>query len=186
MNECQTRHKLCSLSFFNSGPRAELPTRLIDISSKSQDKKPIIRLITTRTLEIRAPYVALSYCWGKSMQSSSCLRESNLQDLHSCIDEKELPKTHRDTFQLARDLGFRYVWIDALCIVQGNSEDWEGVRVSPRRIRSYKIEGNLLPRILIKMGQRPQLEYLIRSKGFEDKNNEWTSSTHSASNVSYC
>ncbi|KAI0859771.1 heterokaryon incompatibility protein-domain-containing protein [Xylaria cubensis] len=126
MSLCRTQHKLCTSSFFHNMTKLEMPTRLIDIGDPSQDKKkPIIRLVTTRTLGIQAqPYIALSYCWGKSMQYFTCLRTNNLEALHSCIEEKKLPKSHRDTLQLARDLGFRYVWIDALCIIQGDGEDW--------------------------------------------------------------
>ncbi|KAI0469429.1 heterokaryon incompatibility protein-domain-containing protein [Xylaria cf. heliscus] len=148
MNECRTRHKLCSSSssFFGNGPNAEMPTRLIDIGSPSQTQdqdgdngKPVVRLVITRTPEtqIQAPYVALSYCWGKSTtQSPTCLRPSNYQALLDAgIAEPSLPKTHRDTFALARDLGFRYVWIDALCIVQGDADDW--ARESGRMAQVY-------------------------------------------------
>ncbi|TGJ87428.1 hypothetical protein E0Z10_g1394 [Xylaria hypoxylon] len=99
-----------------------MPTRLIDIG-ESQDRKHA-RLVITRTSEIQAPYLALSYCWGAGVKLTTALRDDNLQELQSYIIEEELPKTHRDMFQLARDLGFRYIWIDALCIVQGNEEDW--------------------------------------------------------------
>ncbi|KAJ2981689.1 hypothetical protein NUW58_g6627 [Xylaria curta] len=99
-----------------------MPTRLIDVGEPEGEK--YARLVITRTSEIQAPYLALSYCWGKSMQSNICLRDENLAELQSYINEEQLARTHRDVFQLARDLGFRYVWIDALCIVQGNSEDW--------------------------------------------------------------
>ncbi|KAI1740913.1 heterokaryon incompatibility protein-domain-containing protein [Xylaria scruposa] len=125
MNLCRMRHKLCNSSFFHSMTKLEMPTRLLDIGDLSQDKERRIRLVTTRKLGIQAqPYVALSYCWGKSMQSFTCLRTDNLEALHLGIDEEELPKTHSDTLRLARDLGFRYVWIDALCIIQGDGEDW--------------------------------------------------------------
>ncbi|KAJ9621601.1 hypothetical protein H2203_007088 [Taxawa tesnikishii (nom. ined.)] len=36
----------------------------------------------------------------------------------------ELPETFRDAIQITRALGIRYLWIDALCIVQGDKEDW--------------------------------------------------------------
>ncbi|KAI0441779.1 heterokaryon incompatibility protein-domain-containing protein [Xylaria telfairii] len=115
MDECHTHHKLCSSPFFDSGPGTEMPTRLIDVSGDT------VRLVTAPA---QAPYVALSYCWGKSMQATTSLRPSNLQALHIQISEAELPKTHTDAFAFARVLGFRYVWIDALCIVQGDAQDW--------------------------------------------------------------
>ena len=35
-----------------------------------------------------------------------------------------LPKTFRDAVQIARHLGFNYLWIDSLCIMQDSAEDW--------------------------------------------------------------
>ena len=35
-----------------------------------------------------------------------------------------LPRTIQDAVRITRRLGFEYIWIDALCIIQGESEDW--------------------------------------------------------------
>ncbi|KAI0415448.1 heterokaryon incompatibility protein-domain-containing protein [Xylaria grammica] len=122
MDHCRTQHKLCSSPFFSSASTSEMPTRVIDVG-KSSDKHA--RLVTTRTAEIQAPYLALSYCWGAGVELATALHDGNLRDFQSCIVEERLPRTHRDMFRLARDLGFRYVWIDALCIIQDNNADWE-------------------------------------------------------------
>ncbi|KAI0431664.1 heterokaryon incompatibility protein-domain-containing protein [Xylaria sp. FL1042] len=124
MDECRTKHKLCTSNFLCS-ERSEMPTRLIDIGEPGDRGRRSVRLVITRKSDVQAPYVALSYCWGTSTSSTLMLREQNLSELQWHIDEEQLPKTHRDAFQLARDLGFRYVWIDALCIVQGSRDDWE-------------------------------------------------------------
>ncbi|KAI1734934.1 heterokaryon incompatibility protein-domain-containing protein [Xylaria scruposa] len=34
-------------------------------------------------------------------------------------------QTYRDAIEATRALGIRYIWIDALCIIQGDREDWE-------------------------------------------------------------
>ncbi|KAI1272566.1 heterokaryon incompatibility protein-domain-containing protein [Xylaria sp. FL0933] len=122
IGECQTKHKLCTSNFLCS-ERSEMPTRLVDLG-EPQDRRPI-RLVITGESHVHAPYVALSYCWGASESVPLMLVDENLSELQSRIDEEQLPKTHRDVFQIARDLGFRYVWIDALCIVQYNREEWE-------------------------------------------------------------
>jgi hypothetical protein len=38
-----------------------------------------------------------------------------------------LPETYRDAIDVTRSLGVRYIWIDALCIIQSTTDqsDWE-------------------------------------------------------------
>lgn len=42
------------------------------------------------------------------------------------IDEEALPKTFRDAVVLTRSLDVRYLWIDSLCIIQNDDQDWHG------------------------------------------------------------
>ncbi|KAH8661839.1 heterokaryon incompatibility protein-domain-containing protein, partial [Ilyonectria robusta] len=35
-----------------------------------------------------------------------------------------LPKTLREAVELSREVGFEYLWIDSLCIIQDSEEDW--------------------------------------------------------------
>lgn len=35
------------------------------------------------------------------------------------------PQTLRDAITITKSLGFRYLWIDALCILQDSKGDWE-------------------------------------------------------------
>ncbi|KAI1338506.1 heterokaryon incompatibility protein-domain-containing protein [Xylariaceae sp. FL0016] len=41
------------------------------------------------------------------------------------LTDSRLPKTFRDAIAIVRFLGFRYIWIDSLCILQDRKEDWE-------------------------------------------------------------
>ncbi|KAF7552054.1 hypothetical protein G7Z17_g4570 [Cylindrodendrum hubeiense] len=36
-----------------------------------------------------------------------------------------LPLTVRQTFEIVKALGFRYIWVDALCIIQDDEIDWQ-------------------------------------------------------------
>jgi hypothetical protein len=36
----------------------------------------------------------------------------------------ELSQTHLDSIKITRGLGYRYIWIDSLCIIQDSPEDW--------------------------------------------------------------
>ncbi|KAI2625200.1 heterokaryon incompatibility protein-domain-containing protein [Xylaria nigripes] len=133
ITHCQRLHQKCTPFSSNSKAASEMPTRLIDLGDPRDQKSA--RLVTPRASNIQAEYVALSYCWGEDVQSSTMLRESNLEELQLRIDEEKLPKTYRDVFQLARELEFRYIWIDALCIIQGHHQDWE--RESQRMSHVY-------------------------------------------------
>ncbi len=38
---------------------------------------------------------------------------------------EQLPKTIRDAISVTKGLGFKYLWVDRLCIVQDDRQDWE-------------------------------------------------------------
>jgi hypothetical protein len=37
---------------------------------------------------------------------------------------EDLPRTFQDFVEFAQSIGIRYIWIDSLCIIQGDSQDW--------------------------------------------------------------
>ena len=69
-------------------------------------------------------YVALSYLWGSSSYGISRTVRANLDKLERGIGIQELDRTFRDAVIVTHQLGIRYLWIDALCIVQDNREDF--------------------------------------------------------------
>ncbi|KAJ8589456.1 HET-domain-containing protein [Rhizopogon salebrosus TDB-379] len=77
---------------------------------------------------VRAPqkcrYVSLSYVWGGTGERY-WTAQANIKQrgIPGGLDISMLPNTISDTIQLVRQLGERYVWIDALCIVQDDPED---------------------------------------------------------------
>lgn len=62
-------------------------------------------------------YAALSYCWGNEEQPKST--PENLKEWTKCISLKEISAVTKDAIQLYIALSIRYLWIDALCILQG-------------------------------------------------------------------
>jgi hypothetical protein len=40
------------------------------------------------------------------------------------ISLKDLPKTFQDAVHITRKLGYQYLWIDSLCIIQDSDKDW--------------------------------------------------------------
>ncbi|PTB62784.1 HET-domain-containing protein [Trichoderma citrinoviride] len=69
------------------------------------------------------PYVALSYVWGSAPVFKTT--QSNISDLmqHQGLPVSSLPKSIRDAMTLAQELGFEYIWIDSLCIIQDSGDD---------------------------------------------------------------
>ncbi|KAG8672780.1 hypothetical protein FPOAC1_006068 [Fusarium poae] len=110
---CQEHHSHCK----QDDP--SMPTRVLDIGTGDNTK---VRLIDTRHIKT-AKYTALSYCWGKD-PSIKTITE-NLEDVKSGIALEKLPAAYVDAIALTRQLGTRYIWIDALCIIQDSKRDWE-------------------------------------------------------------
>lgn len=78
-------------------------------------------------------FAALSYCWGTSKQPTTT--KANLQARLGHVDVAELPQTLKDAICICRGLGVNYIWIDSLCIVQDDEEDW--VSQSAQMARLY-------------------------------------------------
>jgi hypothetical protein len=76
--------------------------------------------------DILGPYLALSYQWGSHSYDGYITTNSNLLARKLNIVENELPKTFQHAIHAARRLGVRYLWIDAVCIIQHteNDKDW--------------------------------------------------------------
>ena len=53
------------------------------------------------------------------------LGENNIGSFLHRIPRNALPKTFRDFIKINRFLGIQYIWIDSLCIVQDDEEDWK-------------------------------------------------------------
>jgi len=68
------------------------------------------------------PYMTLSHCWGTAIFLKPTT--TNIEYLKKVFRIRELPKTFQETIMDSREFGVRYLWIDALCIVQDSAEDW--------------------------------------------------------------
>lgn len=78
-------------------------------------------------------YAALSYVWGKLEPPPLCTREENLSALcepsslhlpqHNRITGDRIPHTIADSIALCQSIGYRYLWVDSLCIIQDNLEE---------------------------------------------------------------
>ncbi|RSL99222.1 hypothetical protein CEP52_009893 [Fusarium oligoseptatum] len=98
---------------------SELPTRVIDLGSLD---KPKLQLIAGEAM-VSHEYVALSHCWGKGMMFRAM--KENIKALADSIDFRRLPRTFQEAIRTTRCLSVRYLWIDSLCIIQDDDEDWK-------------------------------------------------------------
>lgn len=110
---CLTTHNVCSIS-----EPALLPTRVIDIGDQAEQP---IRLFLGQGSKDR--YIALSHCWGNQRIITTTL--ATLEDRKRNIPWESLSKTFQDAVIIARKLRVRFIWIDSLCIIQDDNEDWE-------------------------------------------------------------
>jgi hypothetical protein len=118
LQHCRGNHDRC-----RDSQQKGMPTRVVYIGTAS-----CIRLVETHQGQ-HDPYVALSYVWGDGGTPSLSLKREpgrTLLDLQKEIKWLELTLTHQQAIQVARELGYNYIWIDALCVIQeDNGSDWE-------------------------------------------------------------
>lgn len=112
---CDSKHQRC-----RSEQVPQLPARIIDIGSVSSPHN--VNLVETSDGD-RAPYIALSHCWGKS--NSFITTKDNIEQMKKVIPIEKAPATFQHAIAVSRALGIRYLWIDSLCIIQGDLEDWQ-------------------------------------------------------------
>lgn len=113
-----------------------LPTRVLDVGSSDNSSGSSLRLYEpSRRSEGR--YMTLSHCWGKEPMFK--LLAENKTGFCVGIHESQLPLTFREAISITRTLGVRYLWIDALCIIQDSVQDWmiEGSQMGNVYSNSY-------------------------------------------------
>lgn len=69
-------------------------------------------------------YAALSHCWGPREKQPLKTMESSYDAHRREILHAALPRTFQEAVWVARALHIRYLWIDSLCIIQDNMDDW--------------------------------------------------------------
>lgn len=116
IDECMFNHMKCSVSE-GAGPIWK-PTHLLDISVKGPKGAQGIKLVDGMFLDPFTEYVTLSHVWGRS--KAIRLHKGTLKALRQGVAASTLPKTFAEAAMVADKLGYRYLWIDALCIMHDN------------------------------------------------------------------
>jgi Heterokaryon incompatibility protein (HET) len=112
------------------------PTRLLDVSLPGPNSENLIGLVIVANSPQREDYVTLSYCWGEK-PSFTKLLSKNLSTFQTGFALNILPKSFVDAVHITRRLGLRYLWIDALCIIQDSEADWLQESLSMSKVYAH-------------------------------------------------
>lgn len=124
LRNCVEEHPKCRQSFSsdmfeldeNMDEIQPLPTRVVEVGPGNDH----IKLVSTAGK--KGVYIALSHRWG-AQKNLRTLNE-NLAEHLVKINVEDLSQTFKDAVEVTRDLGAQYLWIDSLCIIQDNGDDW--------------------------------------------------------------
>ncbi|KAH8803049.1 heterokaryon incompatibility protein-domain-containing protein, partial [Xylogone sp. PMI_703] len=102
-----------------------VPSRLLVFPlSPSSLTSDNVSIVLSTSLSADTQYIALSHRWGTNETCrTTCANLDRLTE--KGIPTVDLPLTFREAVQVARGLGYSYIWIDSLCIVQDDQEDWK-------------------------------------------------------------
>lgn len=98
------------------------PRRILALD-KSSGGDVFVKVLETESKAMIGIYATLSHCWG--FEQPCVLSTDNQTNRLSGIRWTELPQTFQDAIRYCLELGIFYIWIDALCIIQDNPEDWQ-------------------------------------------------------------
>ncbi|KAL3426417.1 heterokaryon incompatibility protein [Phlyctema vagabunda] len=122
IQECRETHDICLTNLENF-----LPTRLLDVGAFKTGED--IRLVALNlddysSTNFQPEYVALSHCWGPPELRPITTTKANLKERMARISMSDLSNTFQDAVRTTRQIGERYLWIDSLCIIQDDIDDW--------------------------------------------------------------
>lgn len=94
---------------------------MLDLKLDAPMHETFCRLVESAKCS-RDKYACLSYCWGDRKQRQ-VLTKSQKQHFMRAIRIGDLGQCIQDAIKVVRMVGIRYLWVDALCIVQDDEED---------------------------------------------------------------
>ncbi|KAK3361555.1 heterokaryon incompatibility protein-domain-containing protein [Lasiosphaeria ovina] len=118
IDDCNENHT-CTSGILDS---IRLPRRVIDVGS---DRLSGVRLFEPKSGSGGlAKYLVLSYTWGNSSRPLILVRENLQRFLTTGIPLEDAGPLIRDAVRVCRELGYRYLWVDSLCILQDSAQEF--------------------------------------------------------------
>lgn len=100
--------------------KSPFPKRILALEKRS-GPEPLVKVVEKDSAQ--GIYATLSHCWGSELPC--VMTVGNRINRLRGIPWVELPQTFQDAIQYCLELGIFYLWIDALCILQDDREDWQ-------------------------------------------------------------
>ena len=124
LRDCDKGHEGKKLDCLSRKSKKHLPKRLLDVGISKHETH--CRIVNTKSLKENAgtdynvAYFALSHPWGpqSAIEPHWVTTINTLNQYMKRLPDDTLPQNFRDAVKVTRALGVRYLWIDALCILQ--------------------------------------------------------------------
>jgi hypothetical protein len=115
IRQCDEKHADCKI--LRKALSGQSPVRLIDVGVEGSEGVCIRNDVPAGAVQ----YAALSYCWGGEQESKTV--RARLEERCKGFPLTYLSKTIQEAVITTRRLGLRYLWVDAICIVQDDEAD---------------------------------------------------------------
>ncbi|KAI0023924.1 heterokaryon incompatibility protein-domain-containing protein [Xylariomycetidae sp. FL0641] len=114
--QCSQGHPKCN----RDQGAGYMPDRLIAVGDPGTRS---VHLVDEANKMTPQPYICLSHRWGPETQTCGLTTE-NFEAYQKYIPYDRLYPMIWDAIAITRQLGFRYLWVDFLCIRQNDDGDW--------------------------------------------------------------
>jgi len=115
---CRAKHGICNNWYPRLDTKAYRPTRILELDENSA------RLRCDTQVIDNFEYLALSHMWGEDLSTQLLLTDSTLGQFQEAIPIHKLSSIFSEAIRITRSLGFSYLWVDSLCIIQHSAVDW--------------------------------------------------------------
>lgn len=121
VQQCVTHHKRCNKP---ANDKPWYPTRLL---SFDLHETSTVRLTETGQTAPDGQYMTLTHRWGSGPVDHMVLTKDTYPQLLEGVPLSALPQVFQDAIHICRHLEIGHIWIDSLCIFQGqdNTQDWQ-------------------------------------------------------------